>query len=421
MVEPSTQSTGATSTKQSTQQEPIRRATSTTAPKPTAAQSGGKTKNAAAFVREGEKANPSPRTNPGAKRKVLGPIKDPLGNSGAVLHAESPGGNFGRKDIVPALRDPTSPISKISASSTRNSTVEISGTRRRGSGATASAKANGTTSPVLGPSRVGTGVGSRPSSRGMSSSPPRSGLSLPRGSCARQIHTPPVKPTRHITREGSSSSTSTNSSVKRPKDDRTPSPDLPNIDADLGVHEFGRANIAAKKTGMSLLGLDTPEVDKWIMAGKKGVDKRCERKGKKVGFKDDSEGDERPQEDAVKVDEKESKRNPSRALQISPPRPPTLSQAPSTHADGTDSGVNPHAFSTSAPDLLRTIVRDVMYDFQRETKAEIRGLHLDLVRMGRGWRHELRSLMEEYAGDLGHLREENTRLREENARLRAGR
>jgi protein NEDD1 len=61
-----------------------------------------------------------------------------------------------------------------------------------------------------------------------------------------------------------------------------------------------------------------------------------------------------------------------------------------------------------------------MYDFQSETKAELMGLHLDLVKMGRSWKQELRTLMEEYVGDLSDIREENRRLRAENDRLRRG-
>jgi protein NEDD1 len=79
-----------------------------------------------------------------------------------------------------------------------------------------------------------------------------------------------------------------------------------------------------------------------------------------------------------------------------------------------------HDGSTSAHELLRTIVQDVMYDYQREARQEMVGLHLDLVRMGRGWKKELRTLMDEYVGDLRELREENKLLREENERLRRG-
>jgi protein NEDD1 len=61
-----------------------------------------------------------------------------------------------------------------------------------------------------------------------------------------------------------------------------------------------------------------------------------------------------------------------------------------------------------------------MLDFRQETRAEMVGLHLDLVRMGGGWRKEMRAGMQEYVGDLKELREENRKLREENERLRRG-
>jgi protein NEDD1 len=61
-----------------------------------------------------------------------------------------------------------------------------------------------------------------------------------------------------------------------------------------------------------------------------------------------------------------------------------------------------------------------MLDFRQETRAEMVGLHLDLVRMGRTWRRELGTTMQEYVGDLKELREENRKLRKENERLRRG-
>lgn len=73
-----------------------------------------------------------------------------------------------------------------------------------------------------------------------------------------------------------------------------------------------------------------------------------------------------------------------------------------------------------AHDLLQTLIKDALYDFRRETKAEIIGLHLDLVRMGRGWRKEMREAMEEWSKELNEVREENRRLREENDRMKRG-
>jgi len=188
---------------------------------------------------------------------------------------------------------------------------------------------------------------------------------------------------------------------------------------------------------MGVLGLSTPEVDRWINAGK-GVDinekaKQRERergkakgKGKSVGFRDDEDVEEK---------EKERERERSLSMQVSPIRRSTTTASPSG-LPSTSSGLQDKAWapsplrasasnlnhngSTSAHELLKTIVQDVMYDYQREARQEMVGLHLDLVRMGRGWKKELRTLMDEYVGDLRELREENRLLREENERLRRG-
>ena len=70
--------------------------------------------------------------------------------------------------------------------------------------------------------------------------------------------------------------------------------------------------------------------------------------------------------------------------------------------------------------MLQALLRDALHDFRQETKAEIVGLHLDMIRMGAGWRAEMREAMGEFAGEMRELREENRRLREENDRLRRG-
>lgn len=104
--------------------------------------------------------------------------------------------------------------------------------------------------------------------------------------------------------------------------------------------------------------------------------------------------------------------SPSSGLHLSPLRGLGLVNSPSRPRTGTGTG--------GAQDLLRAMIKDVMCDFRQEAREEVIGLHLDLVRMGRGWKSELRALMEEYVGDLGELREENRLLKEENERLRRG-
>lgn len=216
----------------------------------------------------------------------------------------------------------------------------------------------------------------------------------------------------------------------------TPSPDLPDPRLEPVTPVLEQKQ---HKKGLSVLGLGTPEVDRWIRAGTE--DERKPRgkgaisgKGKTVGFED--EGADSDDEDA-------RERNRVLSMQISPRRgvpravPSSASGSVDTWnaspaldgslsaANGGISGSSAASGSSagggaSAHELLRTIVQDVMYDFQRDTKAEMMGLHLDLLRMGRGWKTELRTLMDEYVGDLRDLREENQRLRSENERLRRG-
>lgn len=200
---------------------------------------------------------------------------------------------------------------------------------------------------------------------------------------------------------------------------RTPSPELPST----AVNPV--TPVAKKRVGMGILGLGTPEVEMWIEAGK-GKDGEDAPKGnsRRVGFKEaseDSDSSEDGIESADDVRVEETQRNLS--MQISPRRaPPSWSQAPIPSPLRTlASGSSPS--SSAAHNLLRTIIADVMYDYQRETKAEMTGLHLDLVRMGRGLRRELREVAEGGIGGLAEverLREENRLLKEDNERLRRG-
>lgn len=201
----------------------------------------------------------------------------------------------------------------------------------------------------------------------------------------------------------------------------TMSPELP------GIHGKPITPVAMmkKRTGLSVLGLGTPEVERWIRAGKGDVEGKNngdgKRKGKTVGFTEESESEG---EDEERLRDLAEQRDSERhlAVQISPRKSNDVSAPVSTSwsSNSLHPPVSGSGSGSGAHDLLRTIVRDVMYDFQRETKAEMMGLHLDLVRMGRGWKKELRDLMGEYVGDLKDLREENRRLREENERLRRG-
>ncbi|KAF9652903.1 WD40 repeat-like protein [Thelephora ganbajun] len=75
---------------------------------------------------------------------------------------------------------------------------------------------------------------------------------------------------------------------------------------------------------------------------------------------------------------------------------------------------------TNVHSMLQQIMRDVMYDYQEDMRTELVGMHLDMVRMGRNWKKEMKEIMDAYAKDLRELREENRLLREENERLKRG-
>ncbi|KAF8757064.1 WD40 repeats protein [Rhizoctonia solani] len=86
----------------------------------------------------------------------------------------------------------------------------------------------------------------------------------------------------------------------------------------------------------------------------------------------------------------------------------------------TNKGNSTSMTKTQAQDLLRNIVSDVMFEFRQETKEDVRGLHLDLLRASRGWKSDLKEYLGDTLEELRLVKEENARLRAEIARLRRG-
>ncbi len=113
----------------------------------------------------------------------------------------------------------------------------------------------------------------------------------------------------------------------------------------------------------------------------------------------------------------------SSAVQLSPLRGAGLRQTP-PRPDHFNFSMDP---SNRVEDFLKNVFKDAIYDFQQETRSELLGLHLDVLKSGQGWKREMRDVMEEYMdndegggiAELRRLREENRRLREEVARLKA--
>ncbi|TFK72737.1 WD40 repeat-like protein [Pluteus cervinus] len=228
------------------------------------------------------------------------------------------------------------------------------------------------------------------------------------------------------TRKASSSSSSSSSPKSRmslkSRSTVTPSPDLPELDEEPKPIMPLSLDGVEKKKGMPMLGLSADEVADWINSRPSSGEGDIKGKGKAVAFQPGCD-DSSDTEDEGGTENTERQRN--MAIQKSPLRPGLQGSkgwvpSPLRNAASSLPGNNLSSSGSAAHDFLRTIVRDVMFEFQQETKAEMMGLHLDVVRMGRGWKKELRGLMDEYVGDLKDLRDENRTLREENERLRRG-
>jgi protein NEDD1 len=204
----------------------------------------------------------------------------------------------------------------------------------------------------------------------------------------------------------------------------TPSPELPSPTKDPVTPIPDRAKRKQKEDAGGGLGLQVPEVDVLVTPGKQS-------EARKINFAPvglDPAGKERAATVPLQVHDSESEEDPAPsshglAMQISPRRPPVGSSSawPSSSSPLRPSASAPQGPSLSgAHELLHAIVRDAMADFRLETRGDVMGLHLDLVKMGRGWRKELKEGMEGMQAEIRALREENARLREENERLRRG-
>ncbi|KAI0748552.1 WD40-repeat-containing domain protein [Daedaleopsis nitida] len=224
---------------------------------------------------------------------------------------------------------------------------------------------------------------------------------------------------------------------------RTPSPDFAGMEEDGGpVTPIPAYKVKGKER--AALSLGTPDVDDWVKAGEAKQKTTGEDGGRKrVGFADDS--DHEDDSDASDKSDSEhdgaapppipslhaSARQAELAMQVSPRRtfgaPSPASASARARASWApvpsplrNPGAPPSPQARAAGDMLQALLRDALHDFRQETKTEIVGLHLDLIRMGGSWRREMREAMGEFAEEMRALREENQRLREENERLRRG-
>ena len=200
-----------------------------------------------------------------------------------------------------------------------------------------------------------------------------------------------------------------------------------------------------------MLGMATPEVEKWIDGGNwKGKAKAIEPSPAQDGGEGDQVGsDPQPKsttaEESGQGDADHTNDDPQQAstddavlvtlgapqvgpisrerplsMQLTPRRRKSGTWAPSPLRNSVADGSPSRDRSGNVQNMLHALVKDAMLDFRLENKAQMAGLHLDLIRLGSTWRQEMRESLKEYMDDLHDLREENKRLREENERLRRG-
>ena len=74
--------------------------------------------------------------------------------------------------------------------------------------------------------------------------------------------------------------------------------------------------------------------------------------------------------------------------------------------------------SEMARELLRAMIHDAVAEFRAEAREEFLGLHLDMVKMGRAWKMELKELMNEHVGNLDKALKENDELARQNNELK---
>ncbi|KAH9945854.1 WD40 repeat-like protein [Epithele typhae] len=205
---------------------------------------------------------------------------------------------------------------------------------------------------------------------------------------------------------------------------RTPSPGGP--ETPIPAHKAKAA--AQARTARSLA---SAELGAWGSKATEGAASADSEDGGPARADSDSDGDDGSTEASARLPRAEL------AMQVSPQRSfagpsPGFARTSRSGPSWTERAAVPSPFrnptgtgpgspqARAAQDMLQALLRDALHDFRQETRGELVGLHLDLIRMGAGWRREMGDGLGAIQEELRELREENRRLREENERLRRG-
>ncbi|KAG1858041.1 WD40-repeat-containing domain protein [Suillus subalutaceus] len=219
------------------------------------------------------------------------------------------------------------------------------------------------------------------------------------------------------TRDSTRSKTPTNedqdartdlSSPDLPIDPVTPVSDMKRQTAGVAVEaqkprvrtSVGRTRTETGSTGLGVIGTAKSRGSK-----NKGKEKEVDMDAEDAGKCEELDAVEEDEEGAQIAREREL------LMQVSPRRPAAQTHVPSP-LRRTSGPLSMQSGASGAYELFQGLIADM----QAKNHADMKALHVDMLRMGRGLRQE----MEEWGGEVKKLREENERLREENDRLRRG-
>ncbi|KAH8099582.1 YVTN repeat-like/Quino protein amine dehydrogenase [Cristinia sonorae] len=427
-----------TTTNTPSPQPPVRiRTISTVANSPTAKPPTGPARPATVVGKVSRTSHGMRRVSGPLSEKVTTPTKSPLNKSFTSQKSDRLDVSVSIDNLldIPKVgrenRSPqgirqrtTSSLSGTSSRATRTRTISTTSQM-----STSSRAMTGSTlgTSVSGASSISRTTTARPTKTSSTSTKPKSSSNTRKGSkewAADSMSPIPAVPPLPVAFGEAEPLTAVKCPVPR---DRTPSPDLPSTDR-VPITPLPPSRAAKGKAPeryLGVLGLGTPEVQRWIQAGdnekkdgrKVGFAEEDENSQKRGGAHESDDEDDEPQEAKIEL-----------TVQVSPRRPTAPSStnwapvpSPLRNSLGGlmgEAASVPGPSTNPAQDLLTNLIRDALYDFRRETKAEIVGLHLDLVNMGRGWRKEMKDAMDQWGTELREAREENKRLKEENERLR---
>lgn len=214
---------------------------------------------------------------------------------------------------------------------------------------------------------------------------------------------------------------------KHGEPERTPSPELPSMSLAMSpvrpapVHKQLAAFISARSVSTASakeamiheteMSDGEDEVKEWVPIA-------AELRGGSISEDEDSPVD--ADDDVAQVP-----LSTCSALQVSPIRGVSQSRSRNSPAGFPTPSKLP---LSQATDLLRALLAESLVEFREETRAQMRGLHLDLLRVGRGMKKEVREVVGEVLGEMEvgcqckaeveALKEENEKLRDELRSLR---